>query len=85
MTGNDSFGSWELENPVVSEQDLVTLAQFDSASVSNAINNASIFDPHTGYLEGDIRCCFPNLSPVCGLALTVEVSNPPEPKGYGSS
>ena len=52
------------------------LAEVDTASVANAIQELSERPPNSGFLRGHLKCRFPALSPMCGRALTAEVASP---------
>lgn len=52
------------------------LAEVDTASVANAIQELSERSPNSGFLSGQLKCRFPALSPMCGRALTAEVASP---------
>ena len=49
---------------------LDALRQFDSPTVSNAIEHFKVRDPVTGYASMELRCQFPDLEPMVGYAVT---------------
>ena len=46
------------------------LRDFDSPTVSNAIERFKVRDPVTGYASMELRCQFPDLNPMVGYAVT---------------
>lgn len=46
------------------------LAEFDSPTVSNAIEALGLRDKTDGYASAEIRCMYPELPPMVGLAVT---------------
>ena len=65
----------------LSHAQLEALGQIDSPTVSNAIEAFKVRDPTCGYSSMDLRCLFPQLSPMVGYALTVTAdSTSPLPK-----
>ncbi len=58
-----------------------SLRQFDSATISNAIEYFKVRDATEGYASMEIRCIFPELPPMVGYAITcIADSTTPEPK-----
>ena len=56
--------------------------QFDSASVSNAIETFDVRLRNEGFADGRIRCLFPDQPPVVGHAVTARIrSSAPPPVG----
>lgn len=55
------------------------LESVDSPTVANAIELMELRDRTEGFLSGEIRCVFPDLKPMVGLALTVQMSSTPGP------
>lgn len=51
------------------------LARFDSPTVSNAIEGLGIRDKTDGYASAEIRCAYPVLPPMVGLAVTCTHDN----------
>ncbi|MCL4488848.1 MAG: RraA family protein [Chloroflexi bacterium] len=54
----------------VSAQVLDALREFDSPTISNAIEHFKVRDPVTGYASLELRCQFPELKPMVGYAVT---------------
>src|ERR1022692_5271156 len=50
--------------------DLKLLAQYDTPTISNAIELFEVRPRTEGYLDGRIRACFPEMPPVVGYAST---------------
>jgi regulator of RNase E activity RraA len=50
--------------------DLQQLAQFDTPTISNTIEVFQVRPRSTGYMDGRIRACFPELPPIVGYAST---------------
>jgi len=50
--------------------DLKRLAQFDTPTISNAIELFEVRPRTAGYMDGRIRACFPELPPIVGFAAT---------------
>ena len=60
------------------------LREFDSATVSNAIEAFDVRDPTEGYASMEVRCLFPDLPPMVGYAVTcVADSTTPGPQRPG--
>ncbi len=55
----------------LSAGDLEALRQFDTATVSNAIEHFEVRDPTAGYASNELICQFPELLPMVGYAVTV--------------
>ena len=49
---------------------LTALAKYDTPTVCNAIELFDVRPRHTGYMNGEIRACFPKLPPMVGYAAT---------------
>lgn len=50
--------------------DLQALTQFDTPTISNAIELFEIRPRSAGYMDGRIRACFPEMPPIAGYAAT---------------
>lgn len=66
------------------EATLQRLAQYDTPTVCNAIELFDVRPRHTGYMNSDIRACFPELPPMVGFALTSTFRSQQPPRA-GSS
>ena len=64
---------------VVSSADLEKLKNFDSCTISNAIERFNVRPRNEGFMSGDIRCQFPDFPPMVGYAATARVrtASPP--------
>src|SRR5437763_664885 len=51
--------------------DLRRLTQFDTPTISNAIELFEVRPRSAGYMDGRIRACFPEMPPIAGYAATV--------------
>ncbi len=49
------------------------LREFDTATVSNAIETFDVRDRTEGFASRDVRCCFPSLGSMVGFAVTCTV------------
>jgi 4-hydroxy-4-methyl-2-oxoglutarate aldolase len=63
--------------PPISEKDLVFLKEVDSPTISNAIEPFKVRDRTEGFIGGEVRALFPEMSPMVGIALTVTMTNTP--------
>jgi 4-hydroxy-4-methyl-2-oxoglutarate aldolase len=63
----------------LSSQDLQKLRDFDSCTISNAIERLNVRLRSEGFLSGVARCRFPKLAPMVGYAATARIrtSSPP--------
>ena len=68
----------------VSAEIIQALRQFDSPTVSNAIEAFQVRDLTEGYMSMELRCQFPDLKPMVGYAVTCTMdSTTPGPKRKG--
>ena len=58
-------------------EQLEELRQVDSPTIANAIETFDVRDPFDGYVGPEIQCHYPELDPVIGYAVTVEIENVP--------
>lgn len=56
--------------PLLSEQELDALRQFDTGIVANAVEGFNLRLRNTGFTDASIRCIFPDAPPVVGYAVT---------------
>lgn len=71
----------------LSAADLAVLAQYDTPTICNVIELFEVRPRHTGYMDGRIRACFPEMPPIVGYASTATFRGAfPRPDGatYGS-
>ncbi len=54
----------------LAQEDLTRLAEFDTPTLCNVIELFEVRPRNFGYLDGRIRCAFPDLPPMVGYALT---------------
>lgn len=57
----------------VSDEALQRLLEFDTCAISNAIEQFQIRTRNQGFVNGSIRCLFPELTPRVGYAVTARV------------
>lgn len=63
----------------IEEQDLAFLRGVDSPTIANAIEPFKVRDRTEGFLGGEVRCLYPEMPPMVGVALTVTMTNTPGP------
>jgi regulator of RNase E activity RraA len=71
----------------VSPQVLTKLARFDTPSICNVIELFDIRPRNRGYMDGRIKCNFPEIPPIVGFACTASFRSDAPPAGgdaYGS-
>jgi regulator of RNase E activity RraA len=56
--------------PLLSEEELSALRQFDTCMIANAIERFNVRLRNTGFTDGKVRCTFPDLPPAVGYAIT---------------
>src|SRR5690349_16323726 len=56
--------------PQLSPQDLKLLGQYDTPTICNVIELFEVRPRHSGYMDGRIRACFPEMPPIVGYAST---------------
>jgi len=59
-----------MANPQISAEDLRLLAQYDTPTICNTIELFEVRPRHTGYMDGRIRACFPEMPAIVGFAAT---------------
>src|ERR1700688_172921 len=57
----------------LSTADLQLLAQYDTPTISNVIELFEVRPRHSGYMDGRIRACFPEMPPIVGYASTATI------------
>ena len=65
------------------QRKLDKLAQFDSPTISNVIELFEVVPRNAGYMNGHIKCNFPNMSPMVGFASTASFRSSAPPAGGG--
>lgn len=76
-----------MRSPALSPADLELLARYDTPTICNVIELFDIRPRDTGYMDGRIRACFPEMPPIVGYASTATFRGAfPRPEGaaYGS-
>lgn len=71
--------------PRVAQEIVRALAQLDSCTVSNVIDELDVRLRNQGFCDGAIRCILPALPPVCGYAVTCAIrtaATPMEGQSY---
>jgi len=63
----------------IDEKDLAFLQGVDSPTIANAIEPFKVRDRMEGFIGGEVRCHFPEMPPMVGLALTVTMTHTPGP------
>jgi regulator of RNase E activity RraA len=56
--------------PLLSEEELSALRQFDTCVIANAIEKFNVRLRNTGFTDGKVRCMFPDAPPMVGYAIT---------------
>lgn len=67
---------------LVSPSELKRLKEFDSCTISNAIERLNVRLRNEGFLAGVARCRFPNLAPMVGYAATARIRTSAPPMGH---
>jgi 4-hydroxy-4-methyl-2-oxoglutarate aldolase len=65
----------------VPQETLDQLCQIDSCTVSNAIEQFDVRTRNEGFVNGSIRCVFPDLPPIVGYAVTASIRTSSTPVG----
>ena len=76
-----------MSQPAVSPETLDRLTQFDTPTVCNVIELFDVVPRNSGYMDGSIQACFPEMPPMVGFALTSQFRSmqaPPKGDVYGS-
>jgi len=71
----------------ITKETLDKLARFDTPTIANVIELFDVRPRNTGYMDGRIRACFPELAPMVGFASTAVFRSDAPPAGgdaYGS-
>ena len=62
-----------LSNGCLSREELQRLGQFDTCTLSNAIERLNLRPRNEGFISGPVTCKFPQLPPVIGYAVTARM------------
>ena len=71
----------------ITQETLDKLAQFDTPTICNVIELFDVRPRNVGFMDGRIRCNFPELAPMVGFASTAAFRSGAPPTGgdaYGS-
>jgi 4-hydroxy-4-methyl-2-oxoglutarate aldolase len=70
--------------PLLTEEELSALRQFDTCMIANAIERFNVRLRNTGFTDGRIRSMFPDLPPMVGYAVTgrLRSGDPPIAGGF---
>lgn len=66
--------------PQLSESDLKLLGQYDTPTICNVIEVFRVRPQTSGYMDGRIRACFPELPPMVGYASTATFRSAAPPR-----
>jgi len=72
-------------NGELSREELEQLRQFDTCTLSNAIERLDVRPRNEGFMDREVTCRFPQLPPVIGYAITARMrssATPPNGKCY---
>ncbi len=70
-----------LHTPTVTSEILRELGGFDSCTISNAIEQLDVRTRNEGFIDGTVRCIFPQLAPKVGYAATARIRTSATPIG----
>src|ERR1019366_9095563 len=70
--------------PLLTEQDLDALRQFDTCMVANAIESFNVRLHNTGFTDARVRCMFEDAPPTVGYAATARLRSGEPPIGGGT-
>jgi 4-hydroxy-4-methyl-2-oxoglutarate aldolase len=62
-----------MKTPQLSAGDRALLAGYDTPTICNVIELFEVRPRHTGYMDGRIRACFPEMPPIVGYASTATI------------
>jgi 4-hydroxy-4-methyl-2-oxoglutarate aldolase len=70
--------------PLLTEEELDALRQFDTCMVANAIESFNVRLRNTGFADASIRCIFEDAAPMVGYAATARLRSGEPPMGGGT-
>jgi 4-hydroxy-4-methyl-2-oxoglutarate aldolase len=70
--------------PLLTEEELDALRQFDTCMVANAIESFNVRLRNTGFADASIRCIFEDAAPMVGYAATARLRSGEPPMGGGA-
>ncbi len=62
-----------MNTPPLSAGDRALLARYDTPTICNVIELFDVRPRHSGYMDGRIRACFPEMPPIVGYAATATI------------
>lgn len=62
-----------MNTPPLSAGDRALLARYDTPTICNVIELFEVRPRHSGYMDGRIRACFPEMPPIVGYAATATI------------
>lgn len=62
-----------MASPLLTEEDLDALRQFDTCMVANAVETFRLRLRNTGFTNGGVHCMFPDAPPMVGYAVTARL------------
>ena len=65
----------------ISKATLDKLARFDTPTICNVIELFDVRPRNTGFMDGRIQCCFPEMKPMVGYATTATFRSNAPPRG----
>ncbi len=73
-----------MTTPQISDETLSKLRQYDTPTICNVIELFAVRSQTEGFMDGRIKACFPEMSPVCGFAATATFRSAVAPIGAGA-
>lgn len=70
--------------PLLTEEELHALRQFDTGMVANAVETFNLRLRNTGFTDGSIHCMFPDAPPMVGYAVTARLRSGEPPMQGGT-
>lgn len=70
-----------MSEPQLDTSLLTQLEGFDTPTVCNAIELFDVVPRNQGYMNGSIKCCFPGMKPMVGIASTATFRSYAQPRG----
>jgi len=70
--------------PLLTEEELDALRQFDTCMVANAIESFNVRLRNTGFADARVRCMFEDARPMVGYAITARLRSGEPPIGGGT-
>ena len=70
--------------PLLTEEELDALRQFDTCMIANAIESFNVRLRNTGFADASVRCMFEDAPPMVGYAVTARLRSGEPPIGGGT-